>query len=311
VNYTRGLKAGSITAGVFYRAIEDEINRALRGALVVSIRSGSPSSIYQAFNLLNIRLASEKDQLLIYLQQYLMKGGYPEVVITEDLYKVTNILRDYLDQTIYRDIVKAFLIRDPRSFETLFTVLASECCRRLNYSTLRRELGIRKETLKDYLFYLEQSFLITEARFYTRSRRSQEMKEKKIYVNDVGLRNAVTGFLDPNIIGVQEQMGLVTENVVADQCRRLKFKLEHGLDSTIFYWIDKRGYEVDVVVELFKKPIPIEVKYQENVSEPELVGIHEFIERHMSPIGFVVTRNDLKLEGRLIFVPLWLFLFLC
>lgn len=60
-------------------------------------------------------------------------------------------------------------------------------------------------------------------------------------------------------------MGLVTENVVANHCRRLKFNLEHGLDSTIFYWSDKRGYEVDVVVELFKKPLLIEVKYQENV----------------------------------------------
>ncbi|MFH2112486.1 MAG: AAA family ATPase [Candidatus Bathyarchaeota archaeon] len=289
----------------------DEINRALTGALVASIRSGSPSLIYQAFNLLNQRLASERDQLLIYLQQYLMKGGYPELIETEDVYKVTNTLRDYLDQTIYRDIVKTFLIRDPRSFETLFTVLASECSRRLNYSTLIRELGIRKETLKDYLLYLEHSFLITEARFYTRSRRSQELKEKKIYINDVGLRNAVTGFLNPNIISLPEQMRLVTENVVADHCRRLKFELEHELDSTIFHWSDKKSNEVNIVVELFKKPIPIEVKYQERVSESELVGVHEFIERHEPPIGFVVTRNDLKLEGRLIFVPLWLFLFLC
>ncbi len=289
----------------------DAVNWGLRGALSSSIREVKPEFIYKAFSDANIQFAGERDQLLVYLQQYLMKGGYPEVVLTEDIYRIIDILRNYLDQTIYRDIVRTFLIRDPKSFESLFTVLAGECCQRLNYSSILRELGIRKETLRGYLFYLEYSFLITESKFYSKSRRSQEKKDKKIYINDIGLRNSVLGYLDPGIVRNTQQIGFIVENVVADHCRRLKFNMEHGLDSSIYYWNDKRGHEVDVVIELFQKPIPIEIKYQEDIARSELTGLYEFMEKYNSPLGFVVTKNTFKIEENIIYVPVWLFLFLC
>ncbi len=240
-----------------------------------------------------------------------MKGGYPEVVATEDIYRVTSILQDYLSQTIYKDVVKAFTIRDPKTFEALFGVLASDCCQRLNYSTIQAELDIRKETLRDYLFYLQYSFLITESRFYSKSRRLQERKEKKIYINDIGLRNAVTGYLDPSIAGNSTQLGFITENVVSDHVRRLKFNVEYGLDAESYYWYDKKRCEVDIVLELFHKPVPIEVKYQNDISRSELDGIHSFMEKYKPPFGIVVTKNTLRIDENLMQIPLWLFLLVC
>jgi predicted AAA+ superfamily ATPase len=289
----------------------DGVNWSLRDGLKNSLDYNDPGPLYSAFEQASIQVAGYRDQLLIYLQGYLVRGGYPEVVVSDDNYKAIETLRDYLDQAIYRDIVKAFLIRDPSSFEALFGVLAGDCCQRLNYSTIQAELGVRKETLRDYLFYLEYSFLVTEARFYSKSRRHQERKEKKIYINDIGLRNAVTGYLNDSIFGNPTQMGFIIENVVADHIRRLKFNYEHGLDADLYYWFDERRREVDIILELFQTPIPIEVKYQNDISRGELDGVHSFLDEFNSPFAIIVTKDTFKIEGKLLFVPLWLFLLMC
>lgn len=289
----------------------DGVNWRLREGLRLSLFQNDPQPLYAAFEEANLKLAVSRDQLLVHLNQYLVRGGYPEVVATDDNYRATSILRDYLDQTIYRDIVKAFLIRDPGSFEALFGILAGDCCQRLNYSTIQAELGIRKETLHDYLFYLQYSFLVTETHFYSKSRRHQERKEKKIYINDIGLRNAVIGYLDSAITNNTTQMGFITENVVADHIRRLKFNYEHGLDADLYYWLDEKRREVDLVLELQQKPVPVEVKYQHDISRGELEGIHSFVNEFKPPFALVVTKETFRLEDKLIFVPLWLFLLIC
>jgi predicted AAA+ superfamily ATPase len=203
------------------------------------------------------------------------------------------------------------MIRDPKTFEALFGVLASECCQRLNYGTIANELDIRKETLRDYLFYFQYSFLVSESRFYSKSRRHQERKEKKIYISDVGLRNAVTGYLDSAITANGGQLGFICENVVADHVKRLKFHYEQGLQADLFYWYDQAKSEVDIVLEVFQKLIPIEVKYQNDISRSELKGTKSFMKKFNPPFGIIVTKKDLKIEENLLYVPLWLFLLLC
>lgn len=51
------------------------------------------------------------------------------------------------------------------AFEGLISVLAKECCQRLNYSKLARTLGLKRETLKAYLYYLRAAFLVSESEY--------------------------------------------------------------------------------------------------------------------------------------------------
>lgn len=289
----------------------DQINWRLRDALRASILNDDPGPLFEAFSKASIELARERDQLLIYLQDYLIKGGYPAIVTSDDLYKNAEMLRDYLSLTIYKDVVKTFRIRDPKSFEAVFGVIASECCHRLNYSSISRELGIKRDTLRDYLFYLKYSFLVSESRFYSRNLRTQMKKEKKIYVNDIGLRNSVLGLIDRSVLHNPQQMGILVENVVADHCKRLKFNIEQGSTSVINYWNDNRGHEVDIIMEIFRKPIPIEVKYREDIKKSELTGLYGFMEKYETPVNLVVTKNILKMDEKILYVPLWIYLFLC
>ena len=137
--------------------------------------------------------------------------------------------------------MKTYGIRNPKSFESLFVVLASEYCQRHNYMNPSNELGIKRDTIRDYLYYLTNSYLISESRFFSKNLRTQMRRDKKIYVNDTGLRNAVLGFINDETLRDPVQLGIMAENTVVDHCKRLKFNLERGTGAPLNYWYGKKA----------------------------------------------------------------------
>ena len=83
------------------------------------------------------------------------------------------------------------------------------------------------------------------------------------------------------------------------------------MEADLYYWYDQNKHEVDIVLELFRKPVPIEIKYQNDISRGELEGVSSFLSKFKPSFGLVVTKDTLLIDGKMLFIPLWLFLFLC
>jgi len=288
----------------------DKVNWELREAFKIAIEKNDVAAFYSALRENANLLAGDIDRIMLFLQSYLLKGGYPEVVKAEDLDSAAESLKTYLNLTIYKDIVRTFKIRDPVAFEELIAVLARECCQRLNYSELARTLELKRHTLKSYIYFLKTAFLISESEYYSKSRTKRIRREKKVYINDSGIRNVAVGALNDYLLTNTTELGKVVEAVVADHCRRLKFDLEPASETQLFYWKNK-GHETDIVVDMLQKPIPIEVKYRDKVDRKDLKGLLEFSEKHKTPFQAVITREKLDLSGNTVFIPLWLFLLMC
>jgi len=288
----------------------DKVNWNLREALKTAILKEDAESFYSALRKNANALAGDIDRTNLLLQDYLLKGGYPEVVKTEDLHLAAENLKTYLGLTIYKDIVRTFKIRDPIAFEELIAVLARECSHRINYSELARTLGLKRHTLKSYIYFLKTTFLISESEYYSKSRAKRVRREKKVYINDPGIRNVAVGALNEYLLSDTAELGKVVEAVVADHCRRLKFALEPTSEIQTFYWKNKQ-YETDIIIEMFQKPLPIEVKYRERIDKRDLRGLLEFSKRNKPSIKIVVTREKLDQNDKIIFIPLWLFLMMC
>lgn len=170
-------------------------------------------------------------------------------------------------------------------------------------------VGLEQRTLVEYLHFLEEAFLISRASFYSRSRQSRLRKQKKLYVPNPGLLNVLRGRLDRSVLTSPEEIGLIVETVVHEHAKRLAFNLGEGRGPEVYYWRNRRGQEVDVVIEVGGQPLPIEVKYR---AEPHqhLEGIRCFIEEKRAPLGLVITKEVLELSPPLVFVPLADFLML-
>ena len=245
------------------------------------------------------------------LDEYIIKGGYPENMHIDDVTICAGNLSTYLNLTIYKDAMRIRGARDPASLESLFTIIAKESSSVFSRTNVSKTLGIsRSATLNPYLTVLRDTYMISEAPFYSKSVTKSTRKESKMYVNDVGIRNATCSMLDFQSLTDATETGKMAETVAADHTRRMMGQTGmHGGRARVSYWHE--GYEVDMVAELPQAAIPIEVKYRENVSMSDLKGLKRFEKRFGAPIMIAITRNQLELKNNIMLVPMWLYLLMC
>jgi|LGOV01.1.fsa_nt_gb predicted AAA+ superfamily ATPase len=288
----------------------NRVNWNLRETFLGSIKTSNPKIFYNEIKNAYTTLVPYEDKLKIYLQEYFLKDGYPELLDIESLTSCAEKLRTYLNLTLYKDIVRIFDVRDPKALEELVMLLADASSQRVNYDKLSKNLSIKRDTLIKYLNYLESIFLISRAEFYAKSRASRIRKQKKVYLGNIGLRNALIGTLNEGLLRDNAELGNVAEMLVHEHCKRLKFCLEPGF-TELFYWRTAQGEEVDIVVELLRKPIPIESKYKNDIHKKDLKGLYQFLKEYEGPFGVVITKDRFDLRENIIYIPLWLFLLMC
>lgn len=105
----------------------------------------------------------------------------------------------------------------------------------------------------------------------------------------IGLRNVLVNKLSDDFFADNKDVGKVAETLTHDHCKRLKFCLELAPNPELFYWKDDKGNEVDLIAEIKNIPIPIEIKYKNNISSANLNGIKAFISQKKCSFGFVIT----------------------
>lgn len=167
------------------------------------------------------------------LERYLLWGGFPEIVLAEEAMRPL-ILEEYASLMLYRDVVERYGVRN----EKLMRELLRHCFRNtsslLNVSKLHRDFGslgfaVARNTLFDYLGYLEDSFLIHLVPKAEASLRKQAHNPKKLHVVDTGLVAAFRTF-------PARDLGHKLETAVFLEMRRRR--------KDIFYYAD--GVEVDL-----------------------------------------------------------------
>jgi predicted AAA+ superfamily ATPase len=142
---------------------------------------------------------NRRDSLLRYMET----GGFPRIVLTGD----KGLAREYLDRTIYRDIMGRNDIRHPEALRAIASFLLSNVGKEFSFRTLREisDLG-HESTARDYVSHLESGFLLQVVSAYSGSLRQQATYGKKVYA------------IDPAFISLGKRrgddLGRVLENVV-------------------------------------------------------------------------------------------------
>lgn len=234
-----------------------------------------------------IKYPVNSGKIQVKFEEYLKTGGFPEI-LTKD--KKKDYLNDIVSLTFYRDIVNMLPVKRTEVLEGLFYHFIRESGQVINYNKLADSLDTKYETVKDYIDHLESSFLIEKSTLYSKNKLKSIRKNPKIYVADHGF-------------SALEKMekGLRVETAVYNHITR---------NRDAYYWKDRK--ELDVVVDTKQKPIPIEVKFKEQISKKDVKGLIDFIKKTDVEKGLVVSKNDYKTETvdekSLVYVPAWLFL---
>ncbi|MBW6471343.1 MAG: ATP-binding protein, partial [Methanosarcinaceae archaeon] len=260
------------------------------------------------FDINAAELVELENEMTLLLNKYLVRGGFPEIFNISDLTKSFYVLRDdIMNKAIYHDIVTLFKIKDPQVVESLIIYLAGNSSEILNKDGLSEDLGIPKSTIHTYLDYLRKSFLARNSRNYSRSVKKMLRTREKWYVPDAGIMNMLN-YRNETLLSDGTYLGHLTETVVFNHI----LTLAEMQNYNIAYWRDKSKSEVDIVLDMHKRVVPIEVKYQSKITKQDVKGLLKFMDKFDVDKGILVTRNVFKKEiydgKEIIFVPMWVLL---
>ena len=162
-----------------------------------------------------------------YLNEYLRLGGIPEPLKYPEL----PLLRSLYDDVLYRDIATRYHIKEVGALKELAFYLMSNPASLVSFNKLKERLRLGSvNTVKNYVEYLENSWLAFTMNVYDYSVKRQQIAPKKVYCIDTGLVNAVGFGFSPNT-------GKLLENLVFLALRRRT--------SEVYYYLSPAGYEVD------------------------------------------------------------------
>ena len=188
------------------------------------------------------------------LEEYLLYGGMPAVVLQDDKEKKIKLLQEYINTYINKDIRAIGKIKNIFLFNNFIKVIASQIGSLLNVNELANTLNINRRVIEKYLELLEYTFVLYKSSPFLGNIRSRITKMQKIYFFDYGIRNALLGnFLD---IKSRHDAGALFENFVYLELRK-------NISDQIFFYRTAGGGEIDFIIEQSEMIYPIEVKFKE------------------------------------------------
>lgn len=226
--------------------------------------------------------------------KYMECGGFPKFLQDGSVSYLTSLY----ESIIYRDILTRNGLTNEKEMLELMFYLASNATKRVTYSSLGKVVGIQHpDTIKNYLEYIQQTYLISQLFRYDPSVKKQMMSPKKIYFVD----NAIIKRIGFN---ATENNGVFLENLVFIELKR------RGWD--VYYYADKK--ECDFIV---RKGLHISDAYQVTLKmdspqtrEREIAGVREVMQAYSLSKGYILTFEGKETinfdDGTIVeVVPVW------
>lgn len=243
----------------------------------------------------------EKTESLGLLIEYLNFGGYPRVILEETLAEKLQTMDEIYRSYIEKDI--AYLLRVERidAFGNLLRLLAGQAGNIINLNEISSTVGISVQTVKNYLYYAEKTFVIKRLTPYYRNIRKEISKSPVVYFNDIGMRNFSIGQFGRYMM--LSEIGFLFQNLIY---RLLHEKIKDE-GSTLHFWRTKDRAEVDFVINKGREVIPVEVKCKEMKEKSIARSLRSFISRYKPKEAFVVNISlkdeDMIEKTKIRFIP--------
>ena len=185
-------------------------------------------------------------------------------------------LSDYVQTYIERDVRGLSNIGDLNLFGRFLTLCAGRAAQLLNYSNLASDCGIAVDTARRWLSVLETSFIVFLLPPHHRNFNKRVIKSPKLYFYDTGLLCHLLGIREAAQIPSNPLRGAIFENhVIAETAKAYR---HHRRTPPLFFWRDRTGHEIDLLVEEAGRLYPVEVKSGQTVSADMLAGLRWWCE---------------------------------
>jgi len=230
-------------------------------------------------------------------KNFIFKGGFPEVIgLDEDLR--INVLKEYLQTIIFKDVVARYSVSNSQKILDFAHYIISNSTKLFNFSTLAKQFSYSNDTVSEYASYFEEVFFIFRLFIHDYSVKKQLVNPKKLYAID-------TGIITASSFRFSENTGRLLENAVFVELIR------RGND--IYYHNGKK--ECDFIVkEDIKIVQAIQVSSNLDDSDTkkrEIEGLLDAMENYGLDEGLILVADgeseEIFEDKKIIIKPIWKF----
>ncbi len=213
-----------------------------------------------------------------------LRGGFPEAFLAADQKNSFRWVASFVNTYIQRDLTRLGFISSINVFMRFFSMLAHSQGDIFNQNNFARSLGVSGPTVKKYLYYLEEAYLVRVLQAYHFNTKKRLVKAPKVYLRDTGILHYISHINNKDDLQNSVLLGASWEGYVIEQITQL-------LDDDVYpyYYRTHHGTECDLVLERGNRVIAaIEVKYSNAPKASK---------------GFAITLTDLKPTHNFMITP--------
>ncbi|MGB9553477.1 MAG: ATP-binding protein [bacterium] len=207
------------------------------------------------------------------LAEILFQGFYPR--IHDKKLNAQDWLSAYYRTYIERDVRDLANIGNLETFQRFMRLCAGRSGQLLNYSSLAVDCGISHTTARQWISILQETFIIHLLAPHHANFSKRVIKSPKLYFLDVGLLCYLLRIRNPEDILTHALRGPIFETFVVSEF--YKAFVHRAEIPPLYFWRDRTGHEVDIILDTGKNLIPVEIKSGETIDRSFFDGLDYFI----------------------------------
>lgn len=194
-------------------------------------------------------------------------GTYPRLNTGGDVYW-ENFYESYVQTYIEKNIRELTNVSNEMNFLRFMKALAARTAQVLNYADIAKDIGISQPTIKSWVSILQTSGVIYLLQPYSNTMVNRAIKTPKLYFMDTGLVAYLTGWKTAEVLESGAMNGAFLETYIVAEI--LKGYWHNGKHPNIFFYRDKDGKEIDIILEENNTLYPIEIKKKTNPNKGDI-----------------------------------------
>ncbi len=250
----------------------------------------------------DIFLARNGKVLTKYFEDYLLYYQFPELVLQKDKEKI----RKYISESVYKkaieyDIPKLFGVEKIDELKFLFQILVNENGSLIEFKKISAEAGIEENTLKKYISYFQESFLLDLIYNHSRSFRKSKRLQKKSYIASPNFFTAFHDDWTENLTLRSQYLGFLAETYIFNLLReKYQYVSFYRKGSEELDFVASNDYRNSAGHSL------VEVKYTNSLKWNDMKFIDKVAKKIFKTKYSIYSKEEFKIDNDKLIIPCFL-----
>jgi uncharacterized protein len=214
-------------------------------------------------------------KLKLFLEEFMIYGGYPAVVLAETPKEKKEKLNNIFDLYVKKELIEYLAIKKILGAKKVIEYLAINNGQKTQYEEITNRCELSTYEVKQFIEVLNETFITTELRPFFTNKNKELVKTPKIYFIDNGVRNYFINNFNPTTL--RGDVGFLFEGYIISELLKANIKY-------LKYWQNKKKQEVDIIIDNVSEQIAIEIKYKEKLKTEDYKNLDVFKQEYPEAI---------------------------